>query len=515
MSTRTIPVVLRLVRALGLLVLLPLGTLRCGDGREGDSAKAVRSAHASYASNVSYASYASYASNGALAKPLAAPPKHLNVLLICIDTLRADSLDPWPNSRQLMPGLTAWCKRAVVFRQATSAATWTGPSVASLLTGLLPSHHGAREFSDPFRLVDAVPTLAEILSRQSWRTAVFSGGAWVSKDTGVLQGFERAKDPFSFGGGADLFLGFNETLRAIAPWFLFLHTYEAHDPYGAPPPSPGQPRPTPRAVDAAALEAASATDGGRELTRLFLTDAAVRQPLFESAGSERRTKKVKQYLERGFAADPERVRVAAGAREAYENGVRTLDTALSNYLRRAEAAHVFDDTIIVVTADHGESFGEHDTLHHGRRLYDELLRVPLAIRAPGWPEGLVVEEPVSLLDVVPTVLELLGLPVPSDGDGQSLVPLVGGGAGRPCVSEEVRSESETGYPGDDELTAVRSARWKWIETRDRATGAAREERFDLEADPAEKAPISGADPAGWPAAFRAAVERVRAARAPR
>src|SRR5439155_24165948 len=165
---------------------------------------------------------AAYAANGAPVAPLPRRPASRPVVIICIDTLRADSLDPWPGSRGLMPGLSAWCKKnAVVFRQAASAAPWTGPSIASLLSGLLPSRHGGREFSASFRVVDAVPTLAEILAAQGWRTAAYTGGGWVSKATGMLQGFERAREPFSFAGGGGQMPALYDKMRTMPERLLF------------------------------------------------------------------------------------------------------------------------------------------------------------------------------------------------------------------------------------------------------------------------------------------------------
>ena len=177
----------RLPKAAALLAAVILFP-RCGGDEGGKALKGARTD--------SSEAIRSYAADGAPTTPLPRKPGKHNLLLICVDTLRADSLAPWPRSRDLMPRLSAWCKKGIVFREASTAAPWTGPSVASILTGLLPSHHGAREFSGTLKVVDAVPTLAEILSQQAYRTAAFTGGAWVSEETGLLQGFERKKAPW-------------------------------------------------------------------------------------------------------------------------------------------------------------------------------------------------------------------------------------------------------------------------------------------------------------------------------
>jgi arylsulfatase A-like enzyme len=495
----------RAARVLALALPLAAALSACGDEGPAPAPPPSRTAR--------------YASDGSASAASELPAKRRNLLLICLDTLRSDALSTFGGAPGVMPRTARFLETGVAFTQAASTAPWTAPSVASLLTGLLPSRHGAREFREDLRLLDAVPTLAEILGKRGWVTRAYTGGGWVSDANGMLQGFRRARHPFSFGAMRDPLVDLQAEIVG-EPWFFFLHTYEAHDPYGAPPLSPGAEWPS-REVDLAAVDRATDDAGERALARLFLTDAGARRPVFEGPRGLERQQRVQRWFERGYARDPEGPAFAAEMRAAYEAGARRLDDALGAYLEAAEARGLLEDTVVVLVSDHGEGFGEHGTMHHGRRLYDELIRVPLWIRAPGWRRAR-YDASVSLADVVPTALDLLGLPVPETTDGRSLVEPVEAflagldadgasrvePAGRPALSEERRNEAETGIPGDESLVSVRDERWKLVLVRDLATGLVRQERYDLAADPGETRPLA-ADPEGWSPAFREAVRRLR------
>ncbi|MBL9086042.1 MAG: sulfatase-like hydrolase/transferase [Planctomycetia bacterium] len=452
-----------------------------------------------------------YGADGRPAAPDVVATRRLDVIWVCLDTVRADAFAPWAKGDVAMPATSAWLERhAVAFTQASSTAPWTGPAVASLFTSLLPSAHGARELSDRMSLVPAVTTAAEILAAQGWFTVAYTGGGWVGKGNGMLQGFREPLTPFSFAGEAEHVLQVFAGSRAYRPRFLFFHTYEAHDPYLAPPARLHAPPTPPPEVDLAAIDREAAADGGRSLVRRFLLDAATREVVFGTAFGGPRKAAVTRWLERGYRDDPEGPALAAEAKAAYVAGLRRLDTALAGWLAALDDLRLLDDAVLVVTSDHGEGFGEHGTMHHGRRLYDELVHVPLYVRAPGFPPGRRIAAPCSLLDVLPTTLELVGLPPLAGAEGASLVPLLAGAPGRPVPSEELRTGTETG--GDDHalLVAVRDATHKWIRTTDLRTGTSAEEAYDLVADPGETRPL----PPGtrFPPAFE---EVVRAQRRPR
>ena len=144
-------------------------------------------------------------------------------------------------------------------------------------------------------------------------------------------------------------------------------------------------------------------------------------------------------------------------------------------------------------------------------LHDVLVHVPLLVAGAGFAKGAIVDEPCSLLDVLPTVCELAGLPTPEGIDGRSLLPLARGGRGRPVIAEERRTEAETGFPGDETLVAVRDARWTWIRTTDRATGSSSEEIFERASDPGETSSV-GRDRAELSDEFRTAQRAARTTR---
>lgn len=439
--------------------------------------------------------------------------RRLDLVLVCLDTVRADAFAPWARGTPAMPRSSAWlAARGVTFTQAATAAPWTGPAVASLLTGMLPSEHGARELRDDLKVVPAVTSLAEVLSAQGWFTVAYTGGGWVRRENGMLQGFREPMEPFSFAGEGSAILRVFEASRGYRPRFLFFHTYEAHDPYLAPPARLFAPKPPPPAVDLAAIDREAAADGGRSLVRRFLLDGPTREVVFGSAFGGPRKAAVTRWLEHGYRTDPEGPALAAEAKAAYEAGLRRLDDALVAWLDGIAALGALDDAVLVVTSDHGEGFGEHGTMHHGRRLYDELLRVPLFVSGPGFPAGRVVDAPCSLLDVVPTALELVGLPPAAGLAGTSLLGLVAGGAGAPALAEERRTGAETGGDDDALLTAVRDARHKWVRTLDLKSGTASEELYDLAADPGETTPRPDAALGTTSAAFQDAVRRSRPGR---
>ena len=317
------------------------------------------------------------------------------------------------------------------------------------------------------------------------------------------------RQPFSFAGEAENVLKVFAGSRAYRPRFLFFHTYEAHDPYLAPPARLHAPPTPPPTVDLAAIDREAAADGGRSLVRRFLLDAGSREAVFGTAFGGARKAAVTRWLERGFRTDPEAPALAADAKAAYVAGLRRLDAALAGWLTALDDLRLLDDTVLVVTSDHGEGFGEHGTMHHGRRLYDELIHVPLYVRAPGFTPGRVAA-PCSLLDVLPTTLELVGLPPVAGADGTSLVPLLGGAPGRPVPSEELRTGTETGGDDHAQLVAVRDATHKWIRTTDLRTGTSVEEAYDLVADPGETRPL--APGTRFPPAFEEVVRAHRRTR---
>lgn len=349
-------------------------------------------------------------------EPVTKPTR--NLILVTIDTLRADRVGPYGGTTGLTPNLDAIAKRGVVFLDTTAHAPLTLPSHASLLTGQFPSRHGVRDNAG-YPLGPESETLAETLSAAGYHTAAFVGAYVLNRRTGIAQGFETFVDRFAMGTmhstlsslerrGPELAAEAAEWLEnASPPFFLWLHLYDPHAPYQAPP---------------------------------------------------------------AFAEQwPDR---------PYEAEVATSDWATGDLLR-ALPAGTEDRTIVVVTADHGESLGEHGEPEHGIFLYQATLQVPLILAGPGLPEGERIADPVRHVDVVPTVLDLLGLSRPGDLDGESLLPLMTGHDRESVPISYAESAFAHLHFGSSELRALRKGDLKYIE-------APRPELYNLRDDPTEQ-----------------------------
>jgi AcrR family transcriptional regulator len=343
-----------------------------------------------------------YAADGRPTLPDVVASRRLDVLWVCLDTVRADAFAPWARGEVAMPATSAWLERhAVAFTQASSPAPWTGPAVASLLTGLLPSAHGARELSEGMSLVPAVTTAAEILGAQGWFTVAYTGGGWVAAANGMLQGFREPLTPFSFAGEAENVLKVFEGSRAYRPRFLFFHTYEAHDPYLAPPARLHAPPTPPPTVDLAAIDREAAADGGRSLVRRFLLDAGSREAVFGTAFGGARKAAVTRWLERGFRTDPEAPALAADARPRTSRACAASTPALAGWLT---ASTTSGSSTTPCSSSRPPRRGLRRARHDAPRSAPlrQLIHVPLC-PAPGFTPA--ASPPPSLLDVLPTTLE--------------------------------------------------------------------------------------------------------------
>jgi arylsulfatase A-like enzyme len=339
----------------------------------------------------------------------------LGVVLITLDTTRADRLSAYGFMDATMPALDRLARDGIVFDQALSPAPLTLPAHCSLFTGLYPPSHGVSDNADP-ALAEEYTTLAEVLRARGFRTAAFVGSEVLGPDRGLKQGFEH----YDTGG-----LGTSESIRRQRPaneviaqasgwleqagdsrFFLWAHLYDAHRPYDPPPP-------------------------------------------FESM------------------VDP------------YIAEITFADSQIARLLEVLERRNLLDRTIVVVAGDHGESLGEHGERDHGIFLYESVLRVPLIMRVPGLPARR-IDDLVRLVDVMPTLTDLLGVPDrPMDG-----VSLVDSMAGRQATLG-LHAFSESLYPqrfGWSPLRALREGRFKVID-------APRPELYDIELDPLEQVNI--------------------------
>lgn len=379
------------------------------------------------------------------------PPR--NVVLILIDTLRADALGCLGNPRPVSPNLDALARSGTLFTRARSSSPWTLPSHASLFTALFPTQHGLLDTTR--RLDSQHVTLAEVLQRGGWRTAAFTDSVFVSPDYGLEQGFDRFDD--RAGGIAPVVERAREWISSgPEPFFTFIHTYQVHGPYD--PPEPYRSR--------------------------LVTEYTGDLPQAVDPGDLH-----------GRFAGPRKKLPAAGlryARELYEAELAYTDHVLGAFFDWLRVSGRWDRTLLIVTSDHGEEFAEHGGFGHPSQLYEELLRVPLIVRFPDKADdaGRRIDVPVRLIDIAPTVAEWTDRPVPPRWTGVSLRDM---GAERAYLATVVAAESRAAF-------AILQDSWKWIHAPkgfyplhpERAS-----ELFDLRTDPREqeslRAPARDAD----------------------
>ena len=354
-----------------------------------------------------------------------------NILLITIDTLRADHVG-WSGrwARSFTPQLDALGRESTVLANATAAATATRPSIASLLTGLYPGRHPVRENHDQLD-ADAVP-LGELLAGAGYTSALFSGNGLIGRDGGFADGINTVKIFARYLGSADREIADHALVwlerhgDGKTPFFLWLHFMDPHGPYFSAPPE--MRREVPWADGLAERELAiSDRDYGRNVIPKY-------QRLLGPAR-------------------------ASTYRRRYRAEVRHTDLQVGRVLEALAAAGRDADTLVIVTADHGEGLGEHAAFfQHGWLVHEPGARVPLALRLPGRiAAGRRIDEPASLVDVLPTLLHGLDLPSAVTSEGRDLSPLLAGGK-LPAAPLFIASAKK------NRLVAVRVGRFKLVHT---------------------------------------------------
>jgi arylsulfatase A-like enzyme len=347
-----------------------------------------------------------------------------NVLVVLVDTLRVDRLGAYGSARGLTPFIDSLAGRGCVFRRAYAPSSWTNPSVASLFTSRYQSQHGVISFSSV--LPEEELTLAELLKQHGFRTAAFVGNILVNQHTGFAQGFDTFEnvpgpratpnDPSAKGRAEDLnprvlhWLDQAHAAEPSAPIFLYLHYMEPHAPY-APPAD----------LLARSLDGQPTPDLARINSQMI------------------------------YPLPPFDVEVTRAAERLYDAEIASLDARLRELFAALATRGFLDGAIVLFVADHGEEFLEHGLVGHHQTLYEEVIRVPLLLVAPGCAAHRDVTDVVSLVDMAPTLLELLGIPSPAGYEGRSVVPTIGRGwwwpggraglpAGRPALSELIKAE---------------------------------------------------------------------------
>ncbi len=315
-----------------------------------------------------------------------------NTVLILIDTCRWDEVGRTTPNGPVTPEIDRFSEGAVRFQSATAQAPWTLPSVTTLLTSLYPTLHGAvGRYPDFSRIRDGVKTAAESLQESGITTGAFVNCAFLDPRLGLDRGF----DTFDYFPASNLKLRTAaETFAAAGEWirehqeerfFLLIHLFDAHMDYD--PPEPFRSR--------------------------FLT--GLPQPMEPPFGD------LAKWL--GKMPEPE---IREFARALYRAEIAAVDHECGLFLDDLARLGLSEETAVVITADHGEEFWDHGSFEHGHTLYDELIHVPLIMKFPGSIEPREVDRRVGLIDVMPTVLDAMGLPVPDAFQGRSLLSMARG-----------------------------------------------------------------------------------------
>lgn len=335
----------------------------------------------------------------------AAPARHL--VVIAIDTLRADHLSCYGYERPTSPTLDALAARGVLFERAIATAPWTLPSFASMFTGRMPTRHGAglsgerRSLGEdtPHPLSPTVPTLAEQLAGEGFRCAAFTSNPFLR--LGLQRGFEeffcQTIEAERVGALARAWI---ETRDDTARNFLFVHFNDPHEPTDPP--------------------------------EVFLRELGVSGTVQADPHRVALERWGDGESDLGHAASVEAVRGPLATKVAlYDATILQVDRQIARLLASLASQGMLDNSLVVVLSDHGEEFLEHVAperaldedprgLHgigHGHTLYDELLHVPLLLMGPDLPSGQRIPQQISLLDLMPTLLSLLGIETPAGMDG--------------------------------------------------------------------------------------------------
>ncbi|HEY0514435.1 MAG TPA: sulfatase [Thermoanaerobaculia bacterium] len=393
-------------------------------------------------------------------RPLAGAAKGWNVVLLTVDTLRADRLGAYGyKARADSPRIDAQLASGVTFDDAMSQRASTWPSLASLLTGLYPSAHGVNE--NGYGFPDGLPTLPLLLHAAGYRT-----GAFLSN---MCQANHQGWDAFACSGGQDgksvrRALDWARGMKGDRPFLLWVHLFGAHPPY---------------------------YNGGDLADQL---DPGYTGPL----GPRKRL--LDPVMTQPIGLTERDVR---HLNALYDAAVQGSDHSIGALVEGLRAAGRLGRTIVVVAADHGEELYQHNHyLYHSCSVYQTALHVPLGISAPGLiAAGTRVPQTVELIDVLPTLLDLVGVAPPAEQHGKSLVPYLArpgaAGRGRPAFSEY----------GSSTVHTVLQDRWKLVHNPDGFAPVcipdappnhypiAREELYDLSRDPGETTNLAAREPA--------------------
>jgi arylsulfatase A-like enzyme len=413
-----------------------------------------------------------------------------DVLFVVVDTLRADHLPFHGYEKETTPFLARVAEESVVFERAWSGSSWTAPATASLFTGVLPVQHGVltgyHAYGEKGEVVAAIdvdriprglPTMPELMRGLGYRTFGIADNANIRAESGFASGFDRFVD-HDYRGAPVVNTQLAEWKDAIreggAPWFVYLHYMDPHGPYHKRAPYYD--------FDESVLEIdhALAPPAVHEVTDdPWIRRYEVRQLLHraQTAGSPEETQRwiglIRSYLE-----------------AVYDSEVRFLDAHLEEAF---ELLGVDDSTLVVFVSDHGEELGDRGRVGHEFQLHRELLHAPLLLRLPVAASGERtagrVSADVSTVDLLPTLLDVLGAPRPEHLRGANLLDRLGTGTGGGPPVFSSRTREIEGRP-TEQLDGVIHERMKLIVSRP----AGRAELYDLDEDPLETTDLAAEHP---------------------
>ncbi len=392
-----------------------------------------------------------------------------NVVLIVVDTLRADHLSQYGYPRDTSPALESFARQATLFQNAYAPANWTTPSAASLFTGLDPARHQLRGAGDA--LPEDAWTFVQYLSDAGYDAYGDSANINVSRELGFDRGFRVWHQPEAEGAEVLAYPGIDQMLEKFSSWvermngegryLTYLHPMNVHGPYRVP-----------KEHQSALL--------GHPPDRTFVYYGDVMGKVL-AGRLQQRSHVSPRYLKSLF--------------DQYDTAIRYTTDQVGEMLDLLRASDLYDDSLIILTSDHGEELFDHGGFSHGYTVYEEIVRVPLIVKLPSQREARTVGATVMLQDLMPTIVELAGLEVPPDLDGRSLTPLLssGGDAAWEEPGEGTRLHHGTARKRCDCRALVEGDKKLIVNASSYQFRRGAVELYDLKEDPGERENIANAD----------------------
>jgi len=384
--------------------------------------------------------------------------RDINVVLISIDTLRPDHLGCYGYKRNTSPFIDEIAKDGVLFKNVISSSSWTAPAMASLFTSVNPSVHGVNHgvnkqgtIYNREVLSDSLATISSVLKEHGFFTMGFSSNLHMSKEMGFAKGFDVYKcTRFSNANRLNkvILKDKDKNFRKDKKFFLWIHYFDPHWPYSAQDPW---------------IRRYNSNEKNFEDV-----DFKLKSDIFKDKYNLKNNKELLENLI-----------------DRYDSEINFLDRKISLLFKKLP---IDENTLIIITADHGEEFLEHNDFTHGNNLYNQTVKIPLIIRLPASMniKGISIEENVGIIDIFPTILDILNIPIELKLDGKSFLPLIENRKSsdkRIIVSELYREEAN--------ILSLIQGKWKYI--HDYKENKA--ELYDLKMDRDEKINLIDKNPA--------------------